>query len=97
MAAGAKQEAEAQYATLLANAKKLGNSEVDKVLGEKRDQATALLAQLISNALAGKGGGDAGSLAQVPEYKVLIDVATVKCTQSALPQSVIPFVALVRL
>lgn len=103
LADSAKKEAETQYDTLLANVKKLGKSEVEKAMTDKRGQAVVALAQLIGSALGGGGGGGAAdSLLQVPEYKVVIDVATVKCTQdtlgqkSTVPQSVIPFVALVK-
>lgn len=103
IAASAKEQAKAQYAALRSGVVKLGRSEVDKVMGEKQSEATAALAQLLASALSGGGGGGVlDGLMQVPEYKVVIDVATVKCTQetlgqkSALPQSVIPFVALVK-
>lgn len=65
LAQRAEKEAKSQYKTLLKNVKKLPESQLEKALSEKQDQAVAALVELIANALGGKASGAVDSFLQV--------------------------------
>lgn len=96
-AEAARKQAEVQYEALVASFEKLGRSEAARALSQARSQAMSALAGALMSALSG-GGGSPFEGMSVPEYKLVMDVATIKCKQTMLgPKGIIPFVALVPL